>query len=138
MGKRQKYTPHSYESGKPGGDPFAALYRSLLLSDAFTSLSKGAKILYVYCALHIHNAGRIRPGKDFPNIPELQGDDVFYLNRALVCERYRLYNPTNGKSFYSDVAELLEHGLIERISNGKEQKRKSVYKMSNLWKRWKG
>lgn len=134
MSRKQKYRPHAYESAKTSGEPFAALYRSLLLSDAFTSLSKGAKVLYIYCALHVHNSGRIAPKNDFPDISQLQGDDVFYMNRALVCKRYRLYTPSNGKSFYADVQELVEHGLIERISNGKEQKKKSIYKMSDHWK----
>lgn len=134
MAKRQKYTPHSYESGKSSGEPFAALYRSLLTSDAFITLGKGSKILYVYCCLHIHNAGRIKPGKDFPDVPELQGDEIFYLNRALVCERYHLYTPSNGKSFYADIQELVDHGFIERISNGRDQKKKSIYRMSAKWK----
>lgn len=134
MGRKQKYTPHDYESAKKSGEPFAALYRSLLLSDAFATLSKGAKVLYLYCALHIHNAGRIKPGKDFPDVPQLQGDDVFYMNRALVCNKYHLYSPANSKSFYADINELVEHGLIERISNGKEQKKKSIYRLSDKWK----
>lgn len=135
--RKKKYIPHSYESEKQSGEPFAALYRSLLVSDAYATLTKGAKVLYIYCALHVHNAGRIKPGKDFPDIPDMQDERCFYMNLALVSEKYKLYARGNGKSLYRDLDELVTHGLIERVSSGKDQRKKSIYRMSDHWKVWK-
>lgn len=114
-------------------DTFARLYESMLTSPAFMSLNSKQKVLYLYCKSQY--MGKRKPERDFPNIEAVKGSDKFYLSWAMV-QKYELYKPSMSANFYNDMKVLCEHGLIEKVSSGKQQRMKSIYKFSGNWKTW--
>lgn len=140
---RKKYVPKRFESkgekfidenGKLRADTSANIYESLLLSDSFRDLSDRQKMLYIVAKSQYY--GHRKPEKDYPEIELFQGADVFYLNWNAV-KRYGLYKDSMHSNFYRDMAELIEHGFIERLSSGKGNRKKSIYKFSADWQSWK-
>ncbi len=140
---RKKYVPKKFESrgekfidenGKLRADTSANIYESLLLSNAFRDLSDRQKMLYVVAKSQYY--GHRKPEKDFPEIEKFKGADVFYLNWNAV-KRYGLYKESMHSNFYKDMAALIEHGFIERLSSGKGNRSKSIYKFSADWQTWK-
>ena len=41
------------------------------------------------------------------------------------------------EAFYKDIDALIKHGFIERISNGRSNQKKSIYRFSGDWKNYK-
>lgn len=85
-----------------------------------------------------HGAAAI-PAKRWPDAPQISSD-CFFLNAALVISA-GLYSKTKSKSgaaaFHDDVKKLVEVGLLDIVLAGKNGE-KSVYKMSERWKEYKG
>ena len=130
--KRTSYKPHAFES--VGGDRrHAAIYNSMLFSPAFQSLSNRQQILYIYVKGRYY--GTRKPGKDFPEVTELQGNDLFYFpfNEAVKTGKY---TANMRREFYGDMESLEEVGLIRRVAKGTRNK-KSIYQYSSLWQNWK-
>ncbi len=133
MVKKKAYRPKSFESSGKSNDTSANLYESMLLSAAFMDLTPKQRLLYVYMKAQYY--GKRKPGKDNPNIENLQGDDLFYFPRTL-AEKYNLYTRSNNRQFYNDIKAIEEHGFIKTISSGKATKTKSIYKFVGAWKMW--
>lgn len=143
MGKRKKkYVPKAWESkgdsymdasGKLRADTSANIYESMLTSDAFALLTTKQQILYVFCKAQYY--GKRKPERDFPEVEQMHGDDLFYLSWE-AAQQYRLYKPSMDKNFYMDMKALCDHGLIERVASGKSGRKKSVYRFSDRWKTW--
>lgn len=140
---RKKYVPKRFESkgekfidenGKLRADTSANIYESLLLSDSFRDLSDRQKMLYIVAKAQYY--GHRKPEKDYPEIELFQGADVFYLNWNAV-KRYGLYKDSMHSNFYKDMSALIEHGFIQRLSSGKGNRKKSIYKFSADWQSWK-
>ena len=125
MVKKKTYRPKSFESFGKSNDTSANLYESMLLSAAFMDLTPKQRLLYVYMKAQYY--GKRKPGKDNPDIENLQGDDLFYFPRTL-AEKYNLYTRSNNRQFYNDIKAIEEHGFIKTISSGKATKTKSIYK----------
>ena len=123
------------ENGRVRADTSANIYESMILSPAFMDLTSKQQVLYIFCKAQFY--GKRKPGKDFPDEPRLQSDDLFYLNWDLVCNHYRLYGEKSRGHFYKDMKSLSGHGFIEIVVNGKAQHRKNVYRFSSGWKVWK-
>ena len=135
MGHRRKpYTPKTFESTGISNDTSANIYGSMLESSAFKDLSKNQRLLYVYMKKQYY--GVKKPGRDFPELEEMQGDDLFYFNLSLAV-RYGLYSRSNDRQFYADIKAIEEHGFIKTVSNGKSTKSRSIYKFIGDWKFWK-
>ena len=141
--RKQKYKSRRFESrgekfvdgnGKLRADTSANIYESMLLSDSFRDLSDRQKMLYVVAKSQYY--GHKKPEKDYPEIDKFQGTDVFYLNWNAV-KRYGLYRESMHSNFYKDMAVLIEHGFIERLSSGKGNRTKSIYRFSAGWQTWK-
>lgn len=85
-----------------------------------------------------HGAAAI-PAKRCPDAPQISCD-CFFLNAALVISA-GLYSKTKSKSgaaaLRGDVKKLVEVGLLDIVLAGKNGE-KSVYKMSERWKEYKG
>lgn len=124
--------PKSWESAKGSGDTYAAIYESMLLSDAYLDLNNRQRVLLLHAKAQFY--GKRKPGDDFKQTPEVQGDDVFYLNRYLLVKHYRLYSDGNRQAMYEDIKALMDHGFITRISRG--TKSKSIYRFSPQWRTW--
>lgn len=133
MVKKKTYRPKSFESFGKSNDTSANLYESMLLSAAFMDLTPKQRLLYVYMKAQYY--GKRKPGKDNPDIENLQGDDLFYFPRTL-AEKYNLYTRSNNRQFYNDIKAIEEHGFIKTISSGKATKTKSIYKFVGAWKMW--
>lgn len=134
MGQRKKsYAPKSFESTGISNDTSANIYGSMLESPAFKDLSKNQRLLYVYMKKQYY--GTRKPGRDYPNMEQLQGDDLFYFNFAL-AEKYGLYSRSNDRQFYKDIKDIEQHGFIKTVSNGKATKSRSIYKFTGDWKLW--
>ena len=119
MAKRTPFKPCTFET--VGGDKrHAAIYISMLFSPAFQSLSNRQQILYIYVKGKFY--GTRKPGKDFPEVKELQGNDLFYFpfNEAVKTGKYTV---NMRKEFYGDMESLEEAGLIRRVSKGTRNQR---------------
>ena len=79
--------------------------------------------------------GKRKPGKDFPDIEQLQGNELFYFNQSLAVN-YGLYSRDNHKQFYSDIKAIEKHGFIKTVSSGAATKSKSIYRFVGDWKMW--
>ena len=148
MGRRKKQELRKWESdadsswkytdafGKKRTDSFCMIFSSLLESAAFTDLSARQRILYILCVSQCY--GKRKPGKDFRDIDEFQGEDVFYLNWREVSERYKLsgYSSENSSRFYADMRALESHGFVKQICSGKPQHKKSVWQLDWHWRVW--
>ena len=135
MGQRRKpYTPRAFESTGISNDTSANIYGSMLESPAFKDLSKNQRLLYVYMKKQYY--GVKKPRCDFPELEEMQGDDLFYFNLSLAV-RYGLYSRSNDRKFYADIKAIEEHGFIKTVSHGKTTKCGSIYRFIGDWKFWK-
>ena len=105
----------------------------MLQSAAFKDLTKNQRLLYVYMKAQYY--GKRKPGKDYPNIEQFQGDELFYFNKKLAIQ-YGLYTDGNHKAFYSDIKAIEQHGFIKTVSSGKHTKSRSIYKFTGEWKMW--
>jgi len=133
MGKRRKYKPRSFESDGRPNDTSANIYESMLQSKAFKDLTTKQRELYVYAKGQRY--GKKKPGKDYKDYPEFQGDELFYLNFGLV-KAYGIYTEGNKGEFYKNIKALVEHGFIEVVSSGAKTHSKSIYRYSDRWQTW--
>lgn len=126
----------TYENGRGRicSETFALLCESQFRSPAFMALNGRRQTLFICCKLQ--RFGKHRPGQDYPGIPELRGNDFFYLNRATVIDDYGLYPKGSEKNFYEDMKYLINHGLIDVFSEGKKRHLKNIYRYSTRWKTW--
>ena len=145
MGKRKTYIPKSFESAKPyakSGDTYAAIYRSMRLSNAWQDLSPKQHDLYFCCKSEYYGKGR-HDLDQFNNyftdngIEKNSHPEYFTMNWGKVKRPdglYALY--TNSNSFYSDMASLIDHGFIDCVICGADARAKSLYKLSDRWQRY--
>lgn len=115
--------------GKVKDDVYARIYESMVRSPAFLMLTHRQQVLFLLCKLQW--TGKRKPGRDFE---EYQGDDLFYLNWAAVCDDYGFYTQGSKKNFYDDMGTLIDYGLIDKVASGKSQRKKTVYRFSVRWK----
>ncbi len=134
MGQRKKsYIPKAFESTGVLNDTSANIYGSMIESPAFKDLSKNQRLLYVYMKKQYY--GTRKPGRDFPDMEQLQGDDLFYFNLALAV-KYNLYSRSNKRQFYTDIKALVSHGFIKNMTPENKTILRSVYKFIGEWKMW--
>lgn len=140
---KKKYQAHPFESAggyrsrnsdKLKDDVSANLYESMLRSQAYMDLTDKQKVLYSYCKLQFF--GKRKPQRDFPEVEQFKGEDRFYMNVSLAIEEYGLYPKGSSSNFYRDMAALIEHGFIDRVSSGQSHRQKTVYAYSDRWKKW--
>lgn len=140
---KKKYIPKAFESmgehyvdskGNIRADTSANIYESLLTSKAFKDLNTKQQILYVFCKAQFY--GKRKPGKDYKEVEQVQGAECFYFSWRSV-QAYGLYTSKSHSNFYKDMKVLEMHGLIEKVSSGKSQHAKNIYKFSANWQKWK-
>lgn len=134
MARKKTYKPKRFESTGVSNDTSANIYESMLLSPAFMDLNSRTRTLYLYMKAQYY--GKRKPGKDFPDIEQVQSDECFYFNMS-VAVKYKLYSVNNHTQFYNDIKILENHGFIKTISNGKATRSKSIYRFSDEWQEWK-
>lgn len=137
MGKKRKhYTPPAYETRDPEGrHVYMAIYDTLYKSPAWEGLTDKQVRLYLFCRWQRWAKKENRPMADYPDVEEYQRPEVFYMNWRKV--RSAGVYKENRERFYGDVKELCKRGLIECLFNGKRYRKKSVYRLSALWHKYK-
>lgn len=127
MSKRKTpYQKKPFESNGASSDTSANLYVSMLLSDAWRSLTAQQQRLYLYCKAQYYAE------KQKPNGNPL----CFTMNQAKWCGLYRLYEKSNAKGFYRDMAALIEAGFVSCIECGATTRTKSIYRFSAMWQKY--
>ena len=118
------YTPKKFETNEYNNVLSANIYLDMLTSPAWIDTPKNARLLYIYAKAQFWGV------KEHPQ----NRQDYFYLNKSLVVDIYKLY--TNTSQFRKDINELIKHGFIELVENGKFTRTKNIYKYSDKWKTW--
>ena len=130
MARKAKYKPKPFESTGSSKDTSANIYESMLTHPAFLALTKNQRLLYVCCKAQYY--GKRKPGRDHPEIMELQAENLFYFSRHDAM-KYGLTKGNSNAEFYKDMAALEQGGFIETVVSGRATKSKSVYRFSDRW-----
>ena len=124
--KKPKYQKKPFESDGSTSDTSANIYLSMMLSDAWKTLTAKQKVLYLACK------SRFYAEKRKPNDDAL----CFTLNQHVWADTLQLYPKTNARAFYRDLAALIEHGFIICVQSGAATRTKSIYRFSDAWQRY--
>lgn len=122
---KKKYIKKEFESDGSSSDVSANIYKSMILSDAFQSLTKNQRLLYVYMKLQYYSQKKKPYGKT----------DMFYFNRFMWNDKYKLYKG-NANSFAKDRDALIEKGFIKIVDDGSTTRTKNVYQFSSKWQKY--
>lgn len=110
--KRKRSPPETWKT-KKGDEKFVAMYHEMINDISYTSLSKTARLIYMYM-------------RDYSN-------GAFEFTYP-----YRMYKNICSKSTFSNcINELEEHGFIKLKINGKFTRTENVYNFSNQWQNYK-
>ena len=91
---------------------------TLIRDEKFKSLSKTARLLYIYMLTDSYISGSGGDGFEFPQ--EVQKE----------------YNLTKGgRQFYTDRQELIDAGFLDIVFNGKDSRQPNIYALSARWKK---
>ena len=133
MGKKKKerYIPKAFESDGNKSDVSANLYMSMLTSVAWKELSKGAKVLYLYCKAQYY-AEKTKPLPKCETLSEKEKALCFTMNVSKWKTLYGIYKD-NGVQFKKDMDQLLKYGFVDLVECGKTTRTKSIYKFSDRW-----
>lgn len=127
MSKRKTpYQKKPFESSGASNDTSANLYMSMLLSDAWRALTAQQQRLYLYCKAQYY-AEKQKPSSD-----PLR----FTMNQSKWCSLYGLYEKSNAKGFYRDMAALIENGFVTCAECGAATRTKSIYRFSSMWQKY--
>ena len=124
MAKRKKYQKKLFESTGESYDVSANIYLSMIKSEAWLSLTKNQRLLYVYLKMQYYSQKR-KPNKE--------NKEMFFFNQTKWLNEYQLYSLGNKKSFYNDMEQLIIKGFIDCVSSGKTTREKNIYQYSSRW-----
>lgn len=124
--RKQPYQKKAFESTGASNDTSSNIYTSMLLSDAWRSLTAQQQRLYLYCKAQFYGQ------KTKPN-----GDPLcFEMNQSKWCGLYGLYEKSNAKGFYRDMSALIGAGFLTCVACGAITRTKSVYRFSSMWQKF--
>lgn len=124
--RKQPYQKKAFESTGASSDTSANIYMSMLLSPAWKDLTANQQRLYLYCKSQYYAE------KQKPN-----GDPLcFTMNQSKWCGRYGLYEKSNAKGFYRDMAGLIKNGFVTCVESGAPTRTKSIYRFSSIWQKY--
>lgn len=127
MSKRKTpYQKKPFESTGASSDTSANLYMSMLLSDAWRSLTAQQQRLYLYCKAQYYAE------KQKPNSDPL----CFTMNQSKWAGLYGIYEKSNAKGFYRDMAALIAAGFVICVECGAATRTKSIYRFSSMWQKY--
>lgn len=104
------------------GDPYTALYKTMLTSKAWKSLNGNQKELYRFCRAQLY--AKKKP----PNVKP--GKPPFFMNWKIGAAA-GLY--ATEKTFYKDLDRLVKTGFLDCLYNGLNDRKKSIYEYSDRW-----
>lgn len=124
--RKTPYQKKSFESTGASSDISANVYMSMLLSPAWKDLTANQQRLYLVCKAQFYGE------KTKPN-----GDPLcFTMNQSKWCGLYGLYEKSNAKGFYRDMAALIENGFVTCVESGAPTRTKSIYRFSSMWQKY--
>lgn len=123
--KKAKYIPKTFESSKPNNDTFGAIYFSMAQSDAWKSLKKNQRCLYMHMKQELHNS---------KNKPIKNDNLCFCFCRTMYHKKYKLYS--NDDQFKRDKDALIEKGFITCEDAGANTRTKAIYRFSSMWQHY--
>ncbi len=129
--KKERYLPKPFESDGNRSDTSANIYHSMLLSPRWQALTKGAKVLYLYCKAQYY-AEKTKPAPKNGRLTETEKLLTFTMNEKKWHDIYGIYS--NKLQFYKDMLQLVQAGFIDIIENGKVTRSKNVYIFSTRWR----
>jgi hypothetical protein len=149
VARKTTYTPKPFESASYWNDEYlddcgkkqksqrkdisANIYMTMLLSQAWQSLTESQQTLYLHCKSQYYGQRKK---------PNLSPDDEhgseldFYFNRYLYVTRFKLYPDSNRARFTNDMTALIEKGFIRCLYSGSQSKKKSIYRFSSDWQKY--
>lgn len=127
MQRKKKYQKKSFESTGINSDTSSNIYQSMMLSLAWSKLSKSQMVLYMYMKSQYYSQKK----KPIQEIPE-----SFYFNQSKWLDKYHLYSLSNKQGFYRDLKALIRYGFIDCLESGKTTKTKNIYKLSDRWQHY--
>lgn len=139
MSKKNTYTPDPWESKYEKGKNwtrFAPMHETLLLSAAYIDLSPTAKVLLQYCKLQKAIEKQVFP-KDYSlpaNTSKREQRRYFVMNRHKWKEEYKI--TSSASTFNKCMEELIMHGFVDCVFQGKIAKVKNVYRLSDRWQQY--
>ena len=107
-------------------DTSANIYMSMLTSDAWRELSAKQQVLYIYCKAQYYGEKTKATGNPL----------AFTMNQSKWRDLYGLYKKNDEKSFYRDIAALIEKGFIVCLESGATTRTKSIYAFSDKWRQY--
>ena len=128
------------QNGTERNDTSAAIFESMLLSEAYLDLTPKQRLLYLYCKAQYF--GKRKPKQDFQDLEQID-NECFYLPWVNM-KNYKLYGQKGksekadknaSKEFYKDMTALVKHGFIKKIGNGGHGK-KNIFKFISEWQKW--
>lgn len=126
MSRRKKpYEKKPFESIGNPSDTSANLYMSMLMSEAWKSLTPQQMVLYLYCKGQYYGEKRKPEGNN----------EYFTMNKSKWCA-YGLYDENNGKGFRRDMEQLIEKGFVACVECGAVTRTKTIYRFSDKWKQY--
>ena len=122
MAKGSKTKALKFESPNPN-DSYFSIHRSLYISPAFKSLTKGQR--YLYCMMKAQHFSSNKPDKSDPL--------KFCFSWGMAQE---IAGYTNENQFKNDKDALIEKGFITCEDGGKFTRTKAVYRFSDMWQKY--
>ena len=124
--RKTPYQKKTFESTGASNDTSANIYMSMLLSDAWRSLTAQQQRLYLYCKAQYYGQ-KIKPNGNLL---------CFEMNQSKWCGLYGLYEKSNAKGFCRDMSALIATGFIICVQCGAITRTKSVYCFSSMWQKY--
>lgn len=130
--KKNKYIPKPFESTGERSDTSANIYMSMLEHPSFKALSTGAKVLYLYCKAQYYGE-KSKPCPKYETLTENERQQCFTMNKRKWARLYEIYGSDH--TFRRDMDQLIKAGFVDIVENGKSSRTKSIYMLSDRWRR---
>jgi len=129
MATKKHYIKKSFESTGKSSDTSANIYESMLVSEAWHTLTPSQQRLYICCKAQYYAEKQKPATEENPNGSIL----YFTMNRYKWSTKYQLYKDNNRAAFYRDMEALIEKGFVRCVESGRNTRTKSIYAFSDKW-----
>ena len=145
--KKRPYIRKAFESAKPGeksesgADTSANIYRSMLLSDVWKSLTPRQVRLYLICKSEYYGKSKddLRPFKEYFDSHHISDQERlrhFTMNWGKVRKDGLFGMYSNHNHFIDDMNVLISKGFVDCIIPGADTRQKNLYRLSDRWTRY--
>lgn len=112
-----------------------SLYVSLKNTKAYHALTAKQRCLYEECMAQFSTDPYKDKYLEQDNITQRDRRESFYMNLALI-QGTGIYKKGGKNTFYNDLKQLEAWGFIDCIYHGKGKGSKSIYRLSERWKKF--